>query len=364
MSFTIPFPKYDLIQHIAAFVCYGVSLIMSSSILLFEYNKRRKIRNDQQLKILNTTLKNKSLSYHSLFALICCPMISITGIMIKIPVICSWPMYPIVISFWICVQIFLTLYQIARLKYCFSAKNSLKYGYSNQLFFVLNIYGIVILLYCVFALFEPNYTIYSSQVNGRFGCKYESTQYYSLLVGIFSAMFYIWDWFVLILYIIKIVQFQRKQKENNSIVYKKVLFILQKILLLTIIYEITGGIVIFFHGQTQSNFIWALSASLDATISSSILFLMIEHNNDYYVKIIQTLNGYYLCFCCKSLIKDVIEHELQDVVENKGPTGNEGATINIEDTIHETRDISTKCIAKDVSMMESELTITNYKQQK
>ena len=277
--------------------------------------------------------------------------------------ICPWPMYSILIMIWECLKAFVTQYQIARLKYCFSTKNCHKYGYSNRLFLALYIYPYIALFYGIFTLFVPKYTIYSSQTNGNFGCIYETTEYYGLLIAIHAPVYYIWDWFVLILYIIKIVQFRRKLREKNNIVYKKVLFILQKILLLTIIYEITGAIFIFFHGQTQSNFFWALTASLDITISSLTLFLMIEHNNDYYVKMIEMLNGFYLCFCCKSLIDDVIEHELQDVIENNNPTRDKEVKMDIEDTIHETRDISTKCMAKDVSMMESEMTVTNYKRQ-
>ena len=82
---------------------------------------------------------------------------------------------------------------------------------------------------------------------------------------------------------------------------------MQKISLLTIIYEITGIGVLFIQSMFDSfNVLTSSIVALDVIMSSTILFLMIEHNNDYYVKMIEKLNSWYLCCCCKSLIEDVI----------------------------------------------------------
>ena len=333
--------------HVATIISLGLLLIVILIILIIECKKRRQIRNNSYLREFNTTINSPFLNYSSLFALFCCPMTIITGIMTKIPIICSWQMYPISITFWVYIRVFLTLYQIARLRYCFKRTKSLKYGYSEKLFVALNIYGIILIIYVSFGLFTPKYKVYSSKpLEGNMGCTSNPTEHYQLLVSIYAAMYYIWDWFVFLLYIIKIIQFRRK-REMEAIVHKKVKFILQKIFLLTLIYEITSALVIT---AAVDDLLWALAYFLDVFMSAIIIFLMIEHNNDHYLNVIKRLNTWNLCFCCKSLIEDVIEHEQGEIVRDDETS-----------TIYDTQDISKQY---DTQMsfrqiMESELTITN-----
>eukprot|EP01084_Bolivina_argentea_P105178 188289_1 len=355
---SIPFPEYNLAQHICALFFYILSFIITLLVFICECRKRLQISKNNELKGLNTTINNNSLNIHSIFALFSCVMHSFTEISIKIPVICPWPMYAISVTWWLFIQFFLTFYQIARLKYCFSSKNSLKYGYSNKLFISLNICGVMIFVYGAWMNFDPRFAIFSSKPRGNLGCKYFATKFYNKLTPSYSALFYIWDWTVLLLYVIKIIQFQRKKSAlktaMNEIVYKKVKFILQKIVLLTIIYEITGAIAIGVHGLFESNFIWAIATSLDVIFSSFILYLMVEHNNDYYLYLINLLNSWRLCCCCKSLIDEVLDHEKQDKPDTPNNVDNHN-----HDTICETRDITPG--PKPLSMMESELTMSNMK---
>ena len=78
---------------------------------------------------------------------------------------------------------------------------------------------------------------------------------------------------------------------------------------------------------------------------------MIEHNNEYYVKVIERLNSWNLCCCCKSLIIDVVDHEI--AVTSASDDGN-SAKVNADDTIHETRGIST-----DFLQVPGRLIVTN-----
>ena len=329
MSFTVPFPQYDLTQHFIASGAYVLAAIVSSSIFIIECIQRRRIRNDPTLKRLYSTITNISLSFYSLFALFCCPMVTICRLITAIPtsVTCSWVMWSGLGTFWCFIQVFLTFYQMARLKYCFSSKKSSEYGYPNWLFVILTIYGIIIISWAIWGNFHPKYKITDAERNDNI-CKSVYTKYYNLMAGGFGVLFYIWDWFILGLYIKRIVQFQR-MRDKIDIGHKKVFVILQKISLLTIIYEITGIGVLFIQSMFDSmNVITSSIVSLDVIMSSFILFLMIEHNNDYYIKIIKTLNGCHLCCCCKSLIKDVIEHDKQQEQMSEGMALSGGIDTN------------------------------------
>ena len=289
----------------------ALSFIISSSIFIHECKKRRGIKRDPSSRELNTTITNNSLRFYSLFALFCCPMALLFTLITRIPttITCSWLIYTTAALFWGCNKIFLTFYQIARLKYCFSRKDSQKYGYSNLLFRILTICGIIILAFGMCLLFIPQYRVYHVASYPPF-CIISRTENYNLwLFPIYVPLFYLWDWFILALYIIKLVQFQRIRAKSD-IVIKKVFFILLKILLLTIICEITGAFVLTIqYLRKESNIITTLILVPELIISSIIIFLMIEHNHGHYIKIIKTFNSSHLCFCCTSLIKDVINHE-------------------------------------------------------
>ena len=125
-------------------------------------------------------------------------MVSFVTLFGKIPSLCGWLVFPIVAFFWVIVQTFLTFYQIARLKYCFSTKNSKQYGYSDKLFKFLYIFGVIVIICGVYIQFG-NYTIYTSSKNGHFGCLYSLQNF--IWVLIYSALYYTWDWLVLSLYV-------------------------------------------------------------------------------------------------------------------------------------------------------------------
>eukprot|EP01084_Bolivina_argentea_P199036 340639_1 len=251
----IPFPEYNLGQHIGAVCCYAIFCCITLGVFIKEHRKRVEIRQSTEQSKLDSTTNDKWLGIFSMCALFSCVLCLFGGVLMKTPVVCMWKMQGIMGNCWICVQGFLTYYQIARLKYCFSAKYCEKYGYSDRLFKILYIWGTIAILFG----FIIDFIIYAEEDKGNLGCIYSATKWYVPLVYfVYSPLFYIWDWTVLVLYIIKMVQFTRKksviQNDMNDIVYQKVKFLLEKMLLLTIIYEVTGGIVLFFQGLVDSNF--------------------------------------------------------------------------------------------------------------
>ena len=359
MSSAINIPEYNVPQLVVSLACYSVALIISTSISIVELTTRRRIKSDRHLKELNTTLNNNSLRLSSLFALFSCQIFSIFALIGHIPIsaTCTWGIIGVQLLFWFLIQIFFTFYQMARLKYCFSTRNSAKYGYSNGLFIILTLYGIIITIYSIFIVF------YIKDASKPFGllCITRHYKYSQEMVAIWSGLFYIWDWTVLLLYVIKLCQFQR-MRHQMDIVHKKVFFILQKILLLTIIYEISGMIALFISGFTRTDVLSNICLTVSVSISSFIIFLMIEHNNDHYIKMVNILNSCCLCCCCKSLIKDVIEHEMENAVGDSPPPGKEAyqGSDNMDDISNlDTGNISSQYQEKQTYMMESEITVTN-----
>ena len=177
-------------QHYISIGIYIGASIISCTIFFIECKKRSKIRKDPNLRGLNTTISNNALRFYSLFALFWCPMVSIITLTAEIVSIVSWMwlIYAISVVFWCFIQIFLTFYQMARLKYCFSRKNSLKYGYSNDLFQILTIYGITFTIFTMFINLVPKYRVRSAANNG-YQCLPSNTKYYSLFVGIWCILF-------------------------------------------------------------------------------------------------------------------------------------------------------------------------------
>lgn len=342
--------------HVVALVFLSISIIISLTLFVIECMHQRKVATDPSAKQLNTTVNNSSLKYYSLLAIIFGPLASLAAICSKIPVICVWPMYSICVQFWILSQICLTFYQISRLKLCFSTKESSKYGYPNWLFYVLYLWGILIEIYMSIILLHPEFSIFDSFQKRIFGCVYVKTEFYNLLVMTWGTIYYGWDLLVLSLYIIKIAQFQRQKRISNDIVYKKALFILQKISLLTIMYETLSAINVLAHAVVSSNSIWGISGAVDVTISSVIVFLMIEHNDQYYVKIMRKMNSWDFCCCCKSFIEDVIDHEA-----NTANQEDDVHDTNMDDTIHETGNISNEFLQAPTNLIvnNSELTRTH-----
>ena len=80
---------------------------------------------------------------------------------------------------------------------------------------------------------------------------------------------------------------------------------------------------------------------------------------------IKKLNSWYLCCCCKSLIRDVIQHEGHDEIEhgspvpNRSPVPTDESNINLDLSNLDTRDISSMEKSERLKVMESELTVTN-----
>ena len=221
----------------------------------------------------------------------------ILSVVITIPTICKY-IFPLYMMFLFFPRIALTFYQIIRLQYCFSSSqtHSSKYGYNKWLFVVLYIWGVIVAI---------NYAIIGTSVFdpveiGDYGCTHDERLYTEVGPYILTfGLYIIWDLLVLILYGYKIWQIHQNTSFNDDQIYRRIRGVLYKIALLTIVYEVIGMtfLVTTAHGNNYKNVEtvypvqYALSA-IDMLVMATIVYLMIEHNDEEYQKLMRVCFGY------------------------------------------------------------------------
>ena len=169
------------------------------------------------------------------------------------------------------------------------------------------------------------------------------------------------------IYIIKVLSF-KKHKSVEINIYKRIMSILNRILILTIMYEITfipWIIILLFRAiLTQTVLFSILNVIASGLLSMSIcysMFLMQQYNDDEYKKnlnILYKYNLYHICCCCKSMV--IYEMEF-DSNENKAINKNNINNNNnnkLEDTLYETNDISVKNEHSNVKELELSIETT------
>ena len=226
----------------------------------------------------------------------------------KIPIICDYG-YPLNIFSVYLVNISLTIYQSIRLQYCFCNNIYNSFGYPKYIFFILYSYGIQNCF--ITAVLEG---IYLKVIKiDNIGCfiTYDYNNNISSYILSFIVISYlIWDLTVLILYIIKLIQIKKIVKSNNNNnnnnnnnPYNKIIAILTKIVVLTIIHELWNAFL-FIYFWLLYFFEWIivtdyLFANIAYCIGLIIIYFMIDHNNDEYIKFINII-------CCKLINNNLI----------------------------------------------------------
>lgn len=254
--------------------------------------------------------------------------------------------------------LFLGFYQLFRLYYCFAQSQvHLNKGYPNWLFLIMSIIGVILMINSM--IFPWFYFPFIHQC-GIHQHDYKSYIVYSNLIStsiannwfILSFMCYLlWDLASLILYLLKIRSF-RKYQENNAI-YQRILNIMYRVLILTLFYEIVGTGIISLCNVVISPFIESdadirnkdnIQALIASVIYSYSVFLMSEHNTEYYIKYLKSIIvKYVFCYfcCCRSRIIlqiDYFEKNIQDDKVND-KSNEKDKKHHDDDTMFETHDI-------------------------
>ena len=226
---------------------------------------------------------------------------------------------------WICIAFF----QLSRLYYIFgdsvlindnnnlsTSRNNIK-PYSNWLFIFTFMFGIGIIIY--FSIipwigYSIKYEIQHGNNDKSFinilenGC---NSHLKMNEIFTFYTAWSIWfivglDWWILSLYFIKLCQFYKISDcsiYNDKIraLYIRISYILKKIVILTILYQISAismGILrayTHYNGNQYGLIIVHGSIALERIIVCIVIMLMIEHNDLFYQGLIKRL----FCFCQK-----------------------------------------------------------------
>lgn len=116
----------------------------------------------------------------------------------------------------------------------------------------------------------------------------------------------IWDLTTLMLYSFKIWSFRKLYRHKHEGVWSKIIFILYRIVIVTIFYQLSSLILaLMYNALSEKPYLefirTQLLPALFSILISFCLFLMMEHNTDKYVVFLQFLRRSCLdsvCFCC------------------------------------------------------------------
>ena len=209
-------------------------------------------------------------------------------------------------------------YQISRLHYCFAQATVYnQHGYPQYIFIIMYIIGGIMLVSSLI------YPWIFSDVHIKCGIN-EHCQYYpfesmfkanevnSGWVYIGSTTFILWDVTTLLLYSCKILNINR-QKCFAKQIQKRIMSILNRIMILTLFYEIgfiLSFITLVIHSFSDNNNSYTLnviSLLMTSVMISYSIFLMQSQNTDQYRKFLEILYKsrlYYIfgCCCCEKMI--------------------------------------------------------------
>ena len=143
-----------------------------------------------------------------------------------------------------------------------------------------------------------------------------------LIFFVGAAIYVIWDFGTLLLYIFKIRQFSNF-KNNAVLAHKRIMFILYKITIITIFYQmfIVAAFIILipisFYIQVDSIIDIALVMvfSSKSVAWSLSMYFMMEHDEKEYKKFLNVMYRTKLHFCCCCCRTMVIEQLKDDKVE-------------------------------------------------
>eukprot|EP01084_Bolivina_argentea_P234412 394659_1 len=302
---------YDTNEKVTAWanrVVTVICLALCLYLLYRELNNRK--QHKEQTVHTNVNPYQKLLNIWSMLVIILAVITSVFSLMYYTPIIaCIYGAWIGSISL-LNTRVILTFYQISRLQYCFLNKQiHSQYGYSKYVFYILYTFGICISLYASICVpFIIDYKV------NKYQCYGNSTNFYFTWLYTAFPLYYIWDWLVLGLYVNKIIQIRAKKKrndnKNNNIIIKRVNITLNKILLLTIFYEIATAIGTGVYSIWEDNNILSIilrsTFRFDPLITSVLIYLMIESNNEEYLKILLLLYKSKICFCCAKYMKDSV----------------------------------------------------------
>eukprot|EP01084_Bolivina_argentea_P092654 166675_1 len=218
-------------------------------------------------------------------------------------------------------------YQLSRLYYCFSqTKVHPNKGYSNVLFIVMYFIGISFAVDSVIYPWVVAQTFHDCGINNKYQYFANDTQLPDIQLFKFwtntsLALYLLWDITTLALYTMKVLSF-RKYKSQQPVVYQRIMSILSRVLILTVLYEIATVLFMVVSLIYSNNdrfivyvFFW-ISYVLLIISETVAIYLMQEHNtNEYrqFLKLLYNIKMHHICCCCKSTIIYELESNTKEI---------------------------------------------------
>ena len=295
----------------------GHSIVLVFILLLFKDEINRSGLDEDKRKI---SKYHRSLHFLAMTGFLVNISLALCYILVNVPYICLISA-EIVMPLSQMLRPLITIYQIGRLQYTFSDSqiHSKKYGYSKWIFMVLYIYGCILIIVSS----TSSWYMWDIQYTENYYCSVELSKG-PLFLMIVSA-YYAWDLAVLLMYIHKVCVFKRVSDKNmDKQMMKRINYVLSKIIILTLSYEILTVIIatrLFYSNRAKDSLALGLlnevSFMIDSLSHVVMLYLMIEHNDDQYKKVLRLLNKCRLCYCFDQEREKDVEMSIEF---NKGAT--------------------------------------------
>ena len=301
-----------------------INTLLIGALLHSEFKKRRES---------STSFTTKWFKLFSISCIICCFSAAMCGMLSYIPIFCTFSLFLNYLLGFYAVT-FMGFYQLSRLYYCFAnAQIHSDKGYPKCLFIFMFIIGILLPINLMLS-----YLLTNQVVLLRSKCGYNDFKFYYYPItdipshesaGIWYTFIYMiyvfWDVFTLYLYLRKIRAF-KKYENTEPIVYKRIMSILYKVTILTLLYQIVNlfsfilGIGAWFlNNDVINSIVLTFNAQINAYIYALSMYLMMEHNRKHYVKFLRII--YYskmywiLCCCCKYIVIEQSGEFMKDFVD-------------------------------------------------
>ena len=320
----------DPSEWVPRIILYSIYLILTWIILKKEISNRRSAE-----KVQDVIFATKAFKSLSIICMISCFIFILSFVFCFIPGICLITHYLSPLANVSCLAC-MGYYQLYRLYYCFSKEKVYSdKGYPKWIFIIIAIFGSFqfIMIIIIWELYLPStlscgyrhdkntiilfFTRGQSHFNKHFGSlQAEDIMSYFYVISIINYI--LWNLLILFLYIYKVLSlnyFRRKVSKQNYVIYKRIISILSKVVITSLMYQFTIILSLIAWSFDETGFFIEATQSFVIVTISFAMYLIMDHNKLIYFKllnIIYKLKLYWICgcCCCKYVVIDSV-NELQ-----------------------------------------------------
>eukprot|EP01083_Nonionella_stella_P006971 20176_1 len=321
--------EYLINATITRIVAFSIASIGCLIVLYYELKHRQSISEKNKKK-------QRWLLVWSMSTILCSTMSNLLFVVYALPTVCLYTTHLAVFT-WGHKLVFLGLFQIRRLQLLFREDHDQDHVKLERLFKALYCGAFLPVLCCILMMMAM-----TVEDHGEYGCIWTYQQFGYVVNWMWIFLYLCWDGTTLIVYILKLLQYRKSiQKtmnnpENRILPHTKALYnniksALSKVILLTLVYEVTSTIVALLtnilnltHNEYLVIVYYAVS-SVDIFASGFVVYLMQNHNKKHYHAFLLVLNKLHLTLCCKTLAHDANEQLNGNTTEKTAtPTGSTG----------------------------------------